>query len=115
MLAASGNHPKVDAVMQPQNDPSEPLLTQGQIPSFVTEMTGIPIGVSTVKKLCAPSIGDGPRPAAWFGKRPLYERAEVLRWAKARLTATPRPTPHNWPDKSQNPPTRAKRRARTGA
>jgi hypothetical protein len=115
MLATSGNPSQGADAMQPQNDPSEPLLTQGQIPSFVTEVTGIPIGVSTVKKLCAPSIGDGPRPAAWFGKRPLYERAEVLRWAKARLTATPRPTPHNWPAKPSKPPTRAKQRARPGA
>jgi len=30
----------------------------------------------------------------YLGRRPLYERSELLRWAKARLSPEPRPTAH---------------------
>src|SRR5215510_10193613 len=72
----------------------EPFLTQREIAKFVREATGIPIGDSTVVKLCSPAIGGGPQPSIYFGRRPLYDRAEVLRWAKARLSTEPRPTAH---------------------
>jgi hypothetical protein len=73
---------------------AEPFLTQREIAKFVREATGIPIGDSTVLKLCSPAIGGGPQPSTYFGRRPLYERSEVLRWAMASLSSKPRPTAH---------------------
>jgi hypothetical protein len=46
---------------------------------------GFPIGDSTLDKLCMPSSADGPPVAAWWGRRPLYEPADVLAWAEAKL------------------------------
>jgi hypothetical protein len=77
----------------------EPLLTQKQIAPFIRETTGIPVGDSTIVKLCSPAIGDGPRVATWFGRRPLYARTEVIRWARARRSAAPRSSAHNLPPK----------------
>jgi len=85
--------------MQQHNDLSEPLLTLGEIAPFIKQTTGIPFGLSTIEKLCSPAISDGPKPACYVGKRPLYERGEVLRWARTRLSARPKPSAHNWPDK----------------
>ena len=75
----------------------EPLLLQKEIAPFIRRMTGIPIGDSTIPKVCAPSVNDGPPVAAWLGRRPLYERAAVIRWAKERLSPAPRPSAHNLP------------------
>jgi hypothetical protein len=72
----------------------EPFLTQREIAKFVREATGIPIGDSTILKLCSPAIGGGPQPSTYFGRRPLYAPSEVLRWAKASLSPKPRPTAH---------------------
>jgi hypothetical protein len=93
--------------MPQETDPgsSEPLLTLGEIAPFIKETTGIPIGVSTVEKLASPAINDGPKPACYIGKRPLFARDEVARWAKARLSASPKRSAHNWPDR----PPKAKR------
>jgi hypothetical protein len=49
---------------------------------------GFPIGRSTLDKLCAPAVNEGPRPIAfWPGHppRPLYDAASGLQWARARL------------------------------
>ena|SRR5262252_1645744 len=78
----------------------EPFLLMKEIGPFIRQQTGIPVSTSTVQKACSPAIGDGPKPAAWFGRRPLYARADVLAWAQARLSAEPRRSAHNLPPKA---------------
>ena len=63
---------------------SEALLTRDQLLD-VLNANGIPIGRSTLVKLCAPSCGQGPPIEAWWGKRPLYSPKKGLAWAYARL------------------------------
>jgi hypothetical protein len=50
---------------------------------------GIPLGKSTLDKLCAPSVHHGPPVAAWWGRRPLYDFDEGIEWAEQRLKAHP--------------------------
>jgi hypothetical protein len=50
---------------------------------------GIPLGKSTLDKLCAPSIHQGPPVAAWWGRRPLYNFDEGIEWAEQRLKGHP--------------------------
>jgi hypothetical protein len=45
---------------------------------------GYPIGGSTMDKLCAPAVNEGPPVAAWWGRRPLYDPDEALVWAEKR-------------------------------
>ena len=59
-------------------------LTQKEIGPFLRER-GIPMGDSTVDKLCSPAIGQGPRISAWLGRRPLRTPEDVLAWAESRL------------------------------
>jgi hypothetical protein len=49
---------------------------------------GIPLGKSTLDKLCMPSAYDGPPVEAWFGSRPIYDLDRGLEWARSRLTKT---------------------------
>lgn len=46
-----------------------------------------PIGRSTIDKLCAPAVNQGPPVAAWWGRRPLYDIDVAIGWARGRLTA----------------------------
>ena len=64
------------------------FLTREQVAEFLCEH-GIPIGKSTVRKLCSPSIGEGPTVAAWWGKRALHRPYDVLAWARSRLADRP--------------------------
>ena len=89
--------------MTQQIDPSEPLLTLGEIAPFIKHTMGIPFGLSTIEKLCSPAISDGPKPAFYVGKRPLFRPADVVAWAKARLSEKPRSSAHNWPTKAAKP------------
>jgi hypothetical protein len=62
----------------------KPRLTRKQLGEFLRNR-GFPIGNSTLTKLCAPSIGQGPPVAAWWGNRPLYDPDAGISWAEARL------------------------------
>lgn len=66
---------------------SKPRLTRKQLGERLRER-GYPIGNSTLNKLCAPAIGEGPPIAAWWGNRPLYDEDAGLAWAEARLRLT---------------------------
>jgi hypothetical protein len=59
------------------------FMTRSQLCSFLNER-GYPIGESTLNKLCAPSRGEGPPIAKWWGKRPLYTPGSGLAWAQNR-------------------------------
>jgi hypothetical protein len=60
-----------------------PLLTRQQVPEFLAQEVGIPIGFSSFEKLCV--TGQGPAVAQYWGKRPLYRRSAVKNWGLARL------------------------------
>jgi hypothetical protein len=63
---------------------SKPRLTRKQLGERLRER-GYPIGNSTLAKLCAPAIGQGPPACAWWGNRPLYDLEDAIAWAEARL------------------------------
>jgi hypothetical protein len=63
---------------------SRRLLTRRQLAAFLREC-GFPVGNSTLDKLCAPSINQGPPACAMWGKRPLYEPTAGIAWAESRL------------------------------
>jgi hypothetical protein len=64
---------------------AKPRLTRKQLGKRLREHYGFPIGDSTLAKLCAPAIGQGPPVAAWWGNRPLYDEDEAVIWAERRL------------------------------
>jgi hypothetical protein len=61
-----------------------PRLTRAQLGESLRGL-GYPIGNSTLVKLCAPSIGQGPPVCAWWGNRPLYNLDDAVAWAESRL------------------------------
>jgi hypothetical protein len=63
---------------------SSTRMTRGQLAAFLRR-NGIPIGDSTLDKLCMPTVNEGPPVAAWWGRRPLYDPADALAWAEARM------------------------------
>jgi hypothetical protein len=63
---------------------TKPRRTRKQLGERLREL-GFPIGDSTLAKICAPAIGQGPPVAAWWGNRPLYDEDEAVAWAEARL------------------------------
>jgi hypothetical protein len=63
---------------------SEPFLTRQQAADYIRDELGRPMSFSTLTKLCA--LGEGPEPAAWWGRRPLYSRDGLRAWADARTT-----------------------------
>jgi hypothetical protein len=58
-------------------------MTRAQVCAHI-RAHGYPIGRSTMDKLCAPAINDGPPVAAWWGRRPLDDPDEALVWAEKR-------------------------------
>jgi hypothetical protein len=69
---------------------TKPRLTRKQLGAHLRQQ-GFPIGDSTLTKVCAPSIGEGPPVAAWWGRRPLYDPDAGIAWAESRLRQV-RPT-----------------------
>jgi hypothetical protein len=59
-------------------------LTRKQLTAYLREC-GVPIGDSTLDKLCMPAVNKGPPVAVWWGRRPLYDPADALVWAEARM------------------------------
>jgi hypothetical protein len=76
--------PELGTLIETGGMAGEALLTRDQLLE-VLNANGIPIGRSTLVKLCAPSCGQGPPIEAWWGKRPLYSAKKGLAWAYARL------------------------------
>jgi hypothetical protein len=65
----------------------KPLLTREELRQYINDQ-GIPLGASTLDKLCMPSQYQGPEVAAWLGQRPLYDPERGLEWARSRLSKT---------------------------
>jgi hypothetical protein len=63
------------------------FLTRELAVAYLQNELGVPISFSTVTKKCA--LGEGPEPACWWGRRPLYTREGLCAWAEARLTRGP--------------------------
>jgi hypothetical protein len=66
---------------------TQKFLLQGEIGPFLRER-GIPIGDSTVDKLCVPASvaeGKGPPVDFYWNRRPLRKPETVLTWATGRL------------------------------
>jgi hypothetical protein len=61
-----------------------PLMTRKQLVPFLNA-NGIPITWSTLNKLCAPRVGQGPPVAAWWGNKSLHEPGASLEWARSML------------------------------
>lgn len=83
MPAPTGSH---QSEMMNEHNPitNKPRLTRRQLAVRLREL-GYPIGNSTMTKICAPAIGQGPPVAAYWGKRPLYDLDKAIAWAEARL------------------------------
>jgi hypothetical protein len=61
-----------------------PLMTRRQLVPFLNA-NGIPITWTTLNKLCAPKVGQGPPVAGFWGRTPLYKPGPSLEWASSRL------------------------------
>jgi hypothetical protein len=88
----------------PQQKPSDALLTRHKAAEYVRDDLGRPLSFSTLTKLCA--LGEGPPVAEYWGRRPLYSREDLRRWAETRGRQ-----PHNEPTE----PTATQREARAEA
>jgi hypothetical protein len=64
---------------------SEPFMTRAQLLAYLNDELGIPIGASSLDKLCAPSVGQGPDVECYWQKRPLYTKQAARAWAENRL------------------------------
>ena len=80
LAASRANQADKPAATTPTVSP--PFLTRKQLLLFLNS-EGIPIGKSTLDKLCA--LGQGPPVAAWWGRLGLHRPAQSLAWAMARL------------------------------
>jgi hypothetical protein len=67
----------------------EKFLFFDQLPAFLERETGLRLSVPTLHKICSPGIATGPRPAAFWGRRPVFKPSTVLEWARARLSSVP--------------------------
>jgi hypothetical protein len=65
-------------------------LTRKELAAFLRDEHGYPVGDSTINKLCAPTVNEGPPVVGWWGNRPLYDPDEGVAWAEARLKAVRR-------------------------
>ena len=62
--------------------PLSEYLTRKQGAQFINDELGMPLSFSTAAKLA--SRGEFAEPALWWGRRPLYTRDDLRRWAEAR-------------------------------
>jgi hypothetical protein len=67
----------------------KPLIHRGEISQLLKTTLGVELGRSTIAKLFSPAVGQGCKPACYWGRRPLYRVDDVLAWANARLRHGP--------------------------
>jgi hypothetical protein len=82
LLTSASGQPMADKPPSATPAVLPPFLTRKQLLAFLNS-EGIPIGKSTLDKLCA--LGQGPPVAAWWGRLALHRPTESLEWAMARL------------------------------
>jgi hypothetical protein len=61
-------------------------LTRRQAAQFIRDTLGRPFSFSTANKLAA--LGEFAHPDLWWGRRPLYTRADLRQWVEARSRPT---------------------------
>jgi hypothetical protein len=83
-----------------QNRTTPELMTRDRLLEFFNEEMGLPVGESTLDKVCAK--GEGPPVEGWWGNRPLYSRDTARPWAEARIGKEP-PTHLSQPRKRGRP------------
>lgn len=78
----------------------EKYLFFDQLPAFLAERTGLRLCKATLHKICSPGVATGPKPAAYWGRRPVFRPTDVLEWAQTKLSAVPT----NISPKKETPP-----------
>jgi hypothetical protein len=78
-LAGTSSTPTTDR-------PLSEYLTRRQAADYIREELGRPMSFSTASKLAA--LGEFAPAALWWGRRPLYKRDDLRRWAQARSRST---------------------------
>jgi hypothetical protein len=84
-------------VTSPARDDNEERPDELSLPEYVTReqlrehlvKLGYPITAGTLSQLCAPSRGEGPEIAGYWGQRPIYRLETGIAWARARLRHKP--------------------------
>jgi hypothetical protein len=91
----------------------EKFLFFDQLPAFLEEQTGLRLRLGSLHKISSPGIATGPKPAAYWGRRPVFRPTDVLEWARGRLSSVP----SNISPKRETPPSkrRGKRELHTNA
>jgi len=64
-------------------NPEVPRLRRSDVPAYLMQKHGIPIALATLNKLA--TVGGGPA-MRYAGRIPLYDVADLDRWAEARLS-----------------------------
>jgi hypothetical protein len=57
-------------------------VTRREAAEFIRDVLGRPFSFSTASKLAA--WDEFAEPSLWWGRRPLYRREDLRRWAEAR-------------------------------
>jgi hypothetical protein len=57
-------------------------LDRRAVVDFVRDEIGLPLSMSTLRKMCM--RGEGPPPAMRWGSRYLYDSADIRHWAQQR-------------------------------
>jgi hypothetical protein len=58
--------------------------TRKQLVDFLRG-AGYPVTMHAMNKYCSPARNEGPPVIAYWGRLPLYDPADALQWAEARL------------------------------
>jgi hypothetical protein len=64
------------------------FVHQRDVPGLLKQHLGIQISLSSVHRKFSPLVGEGPPPAGYWSGRPYYRPADVLQWARDRMTPT---------------------------
>jgi len=69
-------------ITSPPAPQSAEYLTRRQAADYIRAQLGRPMSFSTAQKLAA--LGEFAEPALYWGRRPLYRREDLERWAEGR-------------------------------
>jgi hypothetical protein len=73
-----------DGSMSSEFEEHTKYLTRKELAKFL-QARGFPISLSSLHKLCAPSLNLGPPEIGRWNSRPLYEEKSSLAWAHNRI------------------------------
>jgi hypothetical protein len=81
-------------------DNDERFLFTHDIPSFVELEFKLKLAKSTIARAVSPAVGIGPKPDAFWGRRPVFKPDTVRAWVRSRLL----PAPATLVTKKETPP-----------